>query len=120
MSAKADISKNRLYLNFKCVGRDELLEEIRLIAEEVKKLRTGFTCLTQLWENRPLTEKEERYIRLLQEFLALVGLAKVVRVGPKSTHEQFDLMSREAAKYSAEYVDTLEQAEEILDAFRNR
>ena len=112
---KADKKKNRLYLRLSKMTSREMADEIIEIANAVKGLKPGFTCLTELGDVADPSEKEKRMAQLVMEYLSMMGVSKVVRVGPKKTFELLDRASREAGKYSAEHAETVKEAETLLD-----
>jgi hypothetical protein len=111
---KADTVKNRLYLKFSPMDADELSDEVFEVVKAVRTLAPGFTCLTEIQGFSISSEKEERFMKLMMEFISLMGVSKVVRVGPKTKHNQLDAWSRECGGYTAQWVDSVEKAEKIL------
>ena len=93
----------------------EMADEVIEVANAVKKLKPGFTCLTEIGEITAPTEKEKRMVRLVMEYLSMMQVSKVVRVGDRGTFELLDQNSREAGSYSALHADTPEAGEALLD-----
>ena len=112
-----DKNKNRLYLRLSKMTNDEMADEVIEIANAVKELKPGFTCLTELKGLTEPTEKEQRMARLVMEYLAMMGVSKVVRVGDESILEVMDQNSREVGRYNALRANTVEEAEALLRAF---
>jgi len=115
-----DKIKNRLYLRFSKMTDEEMAEEVVEIANAVKGLKPGFTCLTELRGMTAPTEKEKRMARLVMEYLSMMGVSKVVRVGTESAFELLDQNSREVGSYSALHAKTIEEAESLLDQLPHR
>ncbi len=115
---KIDKNKNRLYLTFGNIEDEaEMQEIVSEIRKESKKLKKGFTCLTDLRRYDPVEGIYEKYIREVQEHLLAAGMSKVARVRrPMGSiaHFQFDNVSYEVG-YHAPNVTTLEEGEAILD-----
>ena len=116
---RADLNKNRIYIT---VGRIENEEEMQSIVDKVNsecpKLKTGFTCLTDLRNYEYQDEIFEHYIKEAQEALLARGMSKVVRVHRKVGmlgHLQFETVSLDLG-YRAKNVTSIEDAEKILDS----
>jgi len=108
--------KNRLYLKFSSINADELSDEVFEVVKAVRTLSPGFTCLTELEDFIAATEKEERYMKLIIEFISLMGVSKVVRVASAESHNQLNDWSRKLGSYSAQRADTVEEAEKMLNS----
>jgi CTP synthase (UTP-ammonia lyase) len=114
----ADLNKNRIYIS---IGKIENESEMQAIVDKVKsecpKLKTGFTCLTDLRYYEYQDEIFEKYIKEAQEALLAQGMSKVVRVHRKVGmlgHLQFETVSLDLG-YRAKNVTSMEEAEKILD-----
>ena len=114
---QADKNKNRLYLRCSKMTNWEMADEIIEIVNAVKGLKPGFTCLTELGEMDLGSDKEKRMMRLVMEYISMMGVSKVVRVGPKKIFHLMDQESQEAGNYSAMHADSVEAAEAMLDRF---
>jgi hypothetical protein len=114
-NVKIDPDKNRLYLKFRKMDDEAMSEEVYEVAKAVRKLKSGFTCLTEIAEDLQMNEKESRYIRLIIEFISLMGVSKVIRIGSKANHEKVNKFSNECGDYEAELASSVEVAEKILD-----
>ena len=93
---------------------EKIVKDIKI---ECKKLKKGFTCLTDLRKYDPATGLQDEYIRQTQMDLIAAGMSKVVRVRrPMGTmaHFQFDNISYEVG-YHASNVTTIEEGERLLD-----
>jgi len=115
---RADLNKNRIYIS---IGKIENESEMQAIVDKVKsecpKLKTGFTCLTDLRYYEYQDEIFEKYIKEAQEALLAQGMSKVVRVHRKVGmlgHLQFETVSLDLG-YRAKNVTSMEEAEKILD-----
>ena len=113
--ANIDLEKNRLYIKLDNVKENELADEVYDVVKKVRELKPGFTCINQIKIKRPLTEKEDRFIRLIQEFLVLKEVTKVIRVSDETVQSEFEDRSIQAGGYSAQRADSMEEAEKILD-----
>ncbi len=115
---RIDHEKNRLYLTIGSIKDEAEMQEINAtILSECKKLKKGFTCLTDLRKYDPNHGFYDIYIREVQEALIKSGISKVVRVRrPLGTiaQYQFDNISYELG-YHAPHVTTIEEGEKILD-----
>lgn len=113
-----DKNKNRLYLVFGPIEDESEMKEINeKIKSECKKLKKGFTCLTDLRKYDPENGMLDEYIRESQEALIEAGLAKVVRVRRPMgamAHFQFNNVSYEVG-YHAPNVTSIEEGERLLD-----
>ncbi|MDY6903057.1 MAG: hypothetical protein SWH61_00080 [Thermodesulfobacteriota bacterium] len=113
-----DVEKNRIYITLgKLENVQEILDLGEALREESKKLNPGFSCITDLREYELLEENYEIYIKGIQEFLRDLGVSKVVRVVRKFGrwgHVQFDKSSIDLG-YSAQFVDSMDEAESMLD-----
>ena len=112
---KADPGKNRLYLKFQPMSADELSHEVFEVVRAVRTLSPGFTCLTELAETPGQTAQENRFLRLIMEFIALMGVSRVVRVGSPEINDQWNRVSQERAGYSAQWAPNRAEAEKMLD-----
>ena len=112
---KVDPEKNRLYLKFQPMSADELSHEVFEVVRAVRKLSPGFTCLTELAEASDQTPRKTRFLRLIMEFMALMGVSRVVRVGTPEINDQWNKMSREYGGYTAEWAPSRGEAEKKLD-----
>lgn len=119
---RADLNKNRIYIS---IGKIENESEMQSIVDKVKsecpKLKTGFTCLTDLRYYEYQDEIFEKYIKEAQEALLAQGMSKVVRVHRKVGmlgHLQFETVSLDLG-YRAKNVTSMEEAEKILDGEAN-
>lgn len=110
-----DKAKNRLYLKFSKMSETELAQKVIDVGNAVKKLKPGFTCLSELINFTDPSEKEKRMVRLVMEYLSMMGVSKVVRVGAKSTYELMEQLSQEAGGYHAGHANSIEEAEKMLD-----
>lgn len=113
---KTDPEKNRLYLKFQPMSADELSHEVFEVVRAVRTLSPGFTCLTELADVPAQTGQETRFLRLIMEFIALMGVSRVVRVGSPEINDQWNRLSRECAGYTAQWAGTRSEAEKMLDS----
>ena len=114
-----DRGTNRLYLDL--TGRMEA-EEIEEAAEETitqaEQLDTGFDIVNDLRGFRPPTPEAAKSIKRAQKELVELGVDRVLRVVDDETSDvvvnAFERRSRDAG-YSGETVNTMEEAERLLD-----
>ncbi len=118
---RADLDKNRIYIT---IGKLEDETEMKQIVAEVKsecrKLKRGFTCLTDLRNYEFQDERFEDYVRKAQKTLLDTGMSGVVRVRRKTgaiAHIQFDNVSSDLG-YHAENVTSIEDGEKFLDQLK--
>lgn len=84
-SATADIDKNRLYIKFGKTQISELTEFTHEITQEAKKLKPGFTCLSDLRDFK-LIDKDSvlssdiKQIATVQKTLKELGSSESARV----------------------------------------
>ena len=116
---KTDTEKNRIIIT---IGKLEDESEIKALAQSVKsacrKLKKGFTCITDLRKYAVMDDQFEKYVQETQTAMIEAGLSEVVRVRREMGllgHFQFDNASS-AVGYHAQNVTTMEEAEKILDA----
>ncbi|PIP38366.1 MAG: hypothetical protein COX19_13130 [Desulfobacterales bacterium CG23_combo_of_CG06-09_8_20_14_all_51_8] len=115
---RADQLKNRIIITIgKLDGEAEMQAVARAVSEECKKLKKGFTCITDLRKYEVQDDAFEHYVRQTQEAMIAAGLAKVVRVVRETGllgHFQFDNASMDVG-YHADNVTSMEAAEKILN-----
>ena len=115
---RADLDKNRIYITVgKLADEAEMQSIVDEVRAECRKLRKGFTCLTDLRNYEFQDEKFEVYIKLSQKELVDAGMSKVVRVHRPTGllgHYQFDNVSFEVG-YHAQNATSIAEAEQILD-----
>lgn len=114
-----DVDKNRIYITIGSLKNEaEMKDIVKAVKSQCRKLKGGFTCVTDLRNYEFQDEKFEGYIKEAQEALVTAGLFKVVRVTRKFGaigHFQFDNTSFEVG-YHADSTTSMEEAEKILDA----
>ena len=116
----ADIRKNRIYICLEQAERKEINQIIELIEKECRKLRRGFSCVTDISNYVPISETDEDLLIQAQIMLWQAGMTNVVRVRSAGAHSiqgelQFEKASRLSAGYSAVSADSIEEAEKLLD-----
>ena len=116
-SLRTDVEKNRLYLTLDGFFEyDKIVEVAQEIMIELKRLKTGYSFINDVSNFKPTTEEGVEEIKKIQLYMYNNGLGKVVRVVGKSLMSklQFERKSKEVG-YSAEHVQTVTEAEKILD-----
>ncbi len=118
---KTDTEKNRIIIT---IGKLEDEAEIKALAQSVtsacRKLKKGFTCITDLRKYEVMDDQFEKYVQETQAAMIQAGLSEVVRVRREMGllgHFQFDNASSTVG-YHAQNVTTMEEAEKILAAKR--
>jgi hypothetical protein len=120
---RADAKKNRLYLTIGEMTEDSEMEAlVNEIEHQIQNLEKGFDCVTDLQGSELRSASAEDFIFRAQQILADAGMANVVRVIKRfgaMAHFQFDNISVSVG-YHAQNANSLEEAEAILDARKNR
>ncbi len=112
---KSDNLKNTLYLKLCDLPQVSISEIVHAISFEMKNLTPGFSCVTHFAEEWEITDDQSKYIKLVQEFLALMGVGQVVRVGSKDMHDIFENISKQAGGYCAAEAETIDDAYKLID-----
>ncbi|RJP78724.1 MAG: hypothetical protein C4522_11760 [Desulfobacteraceae bacterium] len=119
---EADTDKNRLYIKIgKVSEQDDKESLIREIEHQIRNLKKGFDCITDLREYDVQPDETEAFIYRAQKILSESGMSNVVRVVKRFgsfAHFQFDKVSVSIG-YHAQNANSIEEAEEMLDAKRN-
>ena len=119
---RADLEKNRLYV--KLVGffdYDEMKASTDKSIEEARKLKPGFDVINDISEFKPASQNILHEIERAQAYLKKAGIRRGIRVQGKAklTNIQFSRIGK-AVDYIAEAVETLEEAEKLLDSYDNQ
>ncbi|MGM0453238.1 MAG: hypothetical protein ACQERN_08745 [Thermodesulfobacteriota bacterium] len=117
LDVKVDLLKNRLYLTIGRLQQNSLEKSFTAIENAVKKLTSGFTCITRIIEVRDVDEKDIENIEKIQKLLADYGLAKAVRLGSEQG-TQILTFPRKDMGYTATTARTMAEAEKILDQWQ--
>ncbi len=115
---RADVAKNRLYITLDGpIGEAESKANLPKIGEEAKKLKAGFSVITDTIGARPTTIKVKEDIEAVQADLMRLGMKHVVRVVGKNAISamQLDRGARETGYGNNIKVDT---AATVADAER--
>ena len=118
-TARADITKNRLYV--KLAGffdYNEMKASTDKTIQEAKKLKPGFDVINDVSEFKPAGQDMLKEIERAQAFLKQAGVRHAIRVEGKAklTNVQFSRIGK-AVNYVAEIVETIEEAETLLDSY---
>lgn len=115
---QADFAKNRMHLLLK--GRVEL-DEMQAwsddLISQLKKLKPGFSVISEIAECQPTTEEGRRVLIETQRKAKEIGMGHVVRIIKNSnfvTAHQWQRSSRSVG-YSAMEADSIEAAAKLLD-----
>ncbi len=116
----ADARKNRIYICLEKADRDEISNIVGIIEKECRKLQRGFSCVTDISNYVPICETDEDLLMQAQIMLWQAGMTNVVRIKSSSCYSvrgelQFERASRLSAGYSAVAVESIEEAEKLLD-----
>ena len=119
---EADIEKNRLYV--KLVGffdYDEMKDSTDKTIVEAKKLKPGFDVINDVSEFKPAAQDLLKEIERAQSFLKKAGVRHGVRVEGKAklTNIQFNRIGK-TVNYIADVVETMEEAEKLLDSLEQQ
>ena len=116
---RIDTSKNRLYIELASIETVEESEELVFeILSHVKRLKKGFTCLTDLRHFHVGPNTGKRFMQEIQEILWDGGIRLVARLRPEGfVAEGYDLESRSAVwpGYEVLPAESVEEAERLLD-----
>ncbi|WP_027360178.1 hypothetical protein [Desulforegula conservatrix] len=116
----ADLSKNRLYIILGTVSsEDETRFLVNRVLNEVKKLRHGFTCITDLREFSLSNGINDDFMQDCQEILWEGGIRKAIRItGVPDTGFCFDFEKKSKVwpAYQTDQVFSMEEAESSLDS----
>ncbi|OGO18837.1 MAG: hypothetical protein A2Z15_07185 [Chloroflexi bacterium RBG_16_50_11] len=118
-TVRADIQKNRLYV--KLVGffdYNEMKASTDKVIEEVKKLKPGFDVINDVSDFKPAGQDTLKEIERAQTHLKKSGIRHGIRVEGKAklTGAQFTRVGK-TANYVADAVETMEEAEKLLDSY---
>ncbi len=116
---RADIQKNRLYVKF--VGffdYNEMKASTDKTIEEAKKLKPGFDVINDVSEFKPAGQDMLKEIERAQSYLKKAGVRHGIRVEGKAklTNIQFSRIGK-TVDYVADIVETMEEAEKLLDSY---
>ena len=114
----ADTTRNRLYITLNGFFS---IEESRACGDEIvaniRKLKTGYDCITDITGFKPGTQEVAKDIERVQAHFKSTGARRGVRVvgGNASSSMQFARLAKQAGFESCN-VATLAEAEKLLDA----
>ncbi len=120
-TVKADIQKNRLYV--KLVGYfdyNEMKAATDKVIEGAKKLKPGYDVINDITEFKPVGQDTLKEVERGQAYFKKSGVRHGVRVEGKNklTQLQFNRIGK-TVDYAADGVETLEEAEKLLDSYGN-
>ena len=119
----ASVLKNRLYLTLK--GKVDVTELRAWSADllaEARKLKPGFTTVSDILECEPTTEEGRRIVQETQAQAKALGMGHVVRITRGAnpvTANQWQRSSR-AVGYTASEASSVEEADKLLDELGNK
>jgi hypothetical protein len=116
---RADKKRNRISLNITQAGRDELKTGYRLLEKTYLKMKSNFTLLIDLGDDKPLIEKHGNRVRHSQKRAWEAGIGKVVVVINASYLEKFksDIKDSLDPDQPVTYAVSILDAEKILDEY---
>lgn len=116
----ADLPKNRLYIILGTVSsEDETRFLVNRVLNEVKKLRHGFTCITDLRDFSLSNGINDDFMQDCQEILWEGGIRKAIRItGVTDIGFCFDFEKKSKVwpAYQTDQVFSMEEAESSLDS----
>ncbi len=115
---RIDESKNRFYLTLSGLFSDaEVHEVVEHVIAELKKMKPGFTILTDISQFRPLTQQGVHEAQRVGDVVRQVGGKASARVVAASASVAAIQLGRvnEAGGYRAFTCRTVEEAERLLD-----
>lgn len=114
--AKVDLLKNRLYITLGRVQKNQVKNSFDMIQKAAAKLEPGFTCVTRIIDTREIDENDIAEIQRIQKMLADYGMSRVIRVGAQKGRTLMQTVG-DNVSYPVEEAGTIEEAEQILDAW---
>ena len=116
----ADLPKNRLYIILGTVSsEDETRFFVNKVLNEVKKLRHGFTCITDLRDFGLSNGMNDDFMQDCQEILWEGGIRKAIRITEESDMGfcfDFEKKSKVWPAYHTNNMLSMEEAEASLDS----
>jgi hypothetical protein len=116
LDVKVDLIKNRLYITLGRIQKNRVKNAASVVEKAVFKLEPGFTCVTRVIDARDIDSDDIAEIKRIQTTLAECGMAKAVRIGAENGKQLLKMVGKDAA-YLATEACSLEEAEQILDAW---
>ena len=115
---RADIAKNRLYV--KLVGffdSKEMKEATDATIEGISKLKPGYDVINDISEFKPVGQDTLKEVERGQVYFKKSGIRHGIRIEGKTklTNLQFNRIGK-SVDYATDTVETLEEAEKLLDA----
>lgn len=118
-----DRSRNRLYLTLEGVLDEETAEaHVEEMLEMAEELGPGFDMVNDISEFKPMTQGATETIERGKRGLEARGVSAVVRVTGESVvgKMQFERVGDDDEGYHVATAETVEEAEELLDGFREQ
>ena len=120
VEVRADVSKNRLYMMIEgFFPAGEVKKEVDRIIRETKKLKPGFTIISDISRFRPTTPQGAEEMKRGQRFFQEAGVGRVIHIVEESaalTEMQLARIRREAGSgHVVETATSVEEAEKMLD-----
>jgi hypothetical protein len=116
----ADVVKNRLYITFTGSFNDEdSLSAMNKTLTEIKKMRPGFSVITDISHFKPATAKALERIQVGQQAIAKQGVRRIIRIVDRS-HITGQMQFLRMGKQVYDSVDpniatSVQEAEAMLD-----
>ena len=114
--AKVDLLKNRLYITLGRVQKNKVKNSFEIVQKAAAKLEQGFTCVTRIIDTRDIDENDIAEIQKIQKMLADYGMSRAIRIGARAGKSMMQTVGNNVS-YLVDEADTVEQAEQILDAW---
>ncbi len=118
LEVKVDLLKNRLYITLGRIQKNKVKNAHEVVGKSAKKLAPGFTCVTRIVDARDIDQNDIDEIKKIQAMLAGLGMAKAVRIGMADGKQLLNQVGKNTL-YGTEDAATLDQAEQLLDAWEN-
>lgn len=121
-TVRADVQKNRLYV--KLVGffdYNEMKEATDKTIEGIKKLKPGYDIINDISEFKPVGQDTLKEVERGQKYFKQSGIRHGIRVEGKAklTNLQFNRVGK-TIDYVPDAVETMEEAEKLLDSLNQQ
>jgi len=111
---RVDVEKNRIYVVLGEINTGDGEKMIQLVKDGVAKLRSPFTCVSDISDFSLLDPGEGKWADTGLKILARAGMARAVRV---TRHKVKYSEKKEKYGYIVSPAPTVDAADDILDAY---
>lgn len=115
---KTDTAANRIYVTLRGFSSDQEMEQhVTRVSAEVRRLKPGFTMISDISQMRPATPNGTRMLQDIMLLYKKHGIARLVRIVGDDViaKGQFNRLAKEAG-IPVHYVSSLDEAEKIAVA----